>query len=159
MYYIPIVNAAMTAAGGFITDALGRKKSAILLSCAAFAGLTVFVLSADRGFSPVVVGLSYGLFIGGLWSVSDLLCLIIPGESTPTQLRASVLGTMSLLNSLGMLVSLVAVTVGMLFVESIGTVCLFICVPFMLISIILLITKVHETKGVDLRTVTGAEWD
>jgi len=39
-----------------------------------------------RKRSPVVVGLSYGLFIGGLWSVSDLLYLIIPGESTPTQL-------------------------------------------------------------------------
>ena len=29
----------------------------------------------------------------------------------------------------------------------------------MLASLILLITKVHETKGVDLNTVTGAEWD
>jgi hypothetical protein len=29
----------------------------------------------------------------------------------------------------------------------------------MLLSIIILITKVHETKGIDLNTVTGAEWD
>ena len=29
----------------------------------------------------------------------------------------------------------------------------------MLISLILLITQVRETKGVDLNTVTGAEWD
>lgn len=159
MYYIPPVNAAMTAAGGFITDILGRKRSAVLLSCAAFLGLTAFVLSADHGCAPVIVGLSYGLFIGGLWSVSDLLCLIIPGESTPTQLRASVLGTMSLLSSLGMLLSLAAVAAGMLFVGSIGTVCLALCLPFMLLSILLLITRIHETKGMDLRCVTGTEWD
>jgi hypothetical protein len=29
----------------------------------------------------------------------------------------------------------------------------------MLFAIILLLTQVHETKGIDLNTVTGAEWD
>ena len=44
-------------------------------------------------------------------------------------------------------------------VSSIGLLSLFICAPFMLLSIIVLITKIHETRGVDLNTVTGAEWD
>ena len=159
MYFIPFCNALMTAIGGFITDALGRKKSAVILSSVAFVGLALFVLAANMGMSPAIVGISYGFFIGGLWSVSDMLCLIIAGESSPTHLRASVLGTMSLMVGLGGMVSTIAITVGMLFVESIGIVCLCVCTPFMLISLILLITQVRETKGVDLNTVTGAEWD
>ena len=159
MYYIPFFNALMTAIGGFLTDGLGRKKSSIVLSSVAFVGLTAFILSANYGLSPAIVGISYGLFIGGLWSVADMLCLIISGESTPTHLRASVLGTMSLASGLGGMVSGVIITVGMLFVKSIGMLCLCVCTPFMLLSIIILITKVHETKGIDLNTVTGAEWD
>jgi len=159
MYYIPFCNALMTAVGGFLTDGLGRKKSATILSLVAFFGLATFVLSANYGMSPVIVGISYGFFIGGLWSVADMLCLIISGESSPTHLRASVLGTMSLMSGLGGMVSGIAITVGMLFVDSIGILSLFVCAPFMLLAIILLMTQVHETKGIDLNTVTGAEWD
>lgn len=159
MYFIPFFNALMTAIGGFITDGLGRKKSAVILSIVAFLGLGSFVLCANFGMSPVIVGISYGFFIGGLWSVADMLCLIIAGESSPTHLRASVLGTMSLMSGLGGMVSGIAITVGMLFVDSIGILSLCVCAPFMLFAIILLLTKVHETKDVDLNTVTGAEWD
>ena len=159
MYYIPFVNALMTAAGGFVTDALGRKKSAILLSSLAFVGLTIFVLAANTAMSPAVVGISYGFFIGGLWSVSDMLCLIMAGESSPTHLRASVLGSMSLLVGLGSAGSSMAIMVGMLFVKNIGLLSLCVCGPFMLLALILLITSVGETKDVDLNTVTGAEWD
>ena len=159
MYYIPFVNALMTAAGGFITDALGRKKSAIALSSLAFVGLTLFVLASNFGLSPAVVGISYGFFIGGLWSVSDMLCLIIAGESSPTHLRASVLGSMSLLVGIGSMGSSIAIMVGMLFVESIGLLSLCVCGPFLLAALVILIAKVHETKDVDLSTVTGAEWD
>lgn len=159
MYYIPFCNALMTAVGGFITDALGRKKSAILLSVVAFVGLTLFVLAANFGLHPAIVGISYGFFIGGLWSVSDMLCLIMAGESSPTHLRASVLGSMSLLVGIGSMGSSIAIMVGMLFVESIGLLSLCICGPFMLLALLVLITQVHETKHVDLNTVTGAEWD
>ena len=159
MYYIPFCNALMTAIGGFMTDGLGRKKSASILSLIAFVGLGAFVLCANYGMSPILVGISYGFFIGGLWSVADMLCLIISGESSPTHLRASVLATMSMMGGIGSAVSAVAITVGMLFVDSIGLLSLCICAPFMLLAIILLLTQVHETKGIDLNTVTGAEWD
>jgi sugar phosphate permease len=159
MYFIPFCNAFMTAIGGFITDGLGRKNSAVILSSVAFLGLAAFVLSANFGLSPAIVGISYGFFIGGLWSVADMLCLIIAGESSPTHLRASVLGTMSLMSGLGGAISGISITVGMLFVKNIGLLSLCICAPFMLLAIILLLTQVHETKDVDLNTVTGEEWD
>ncbi len=159
MYYIPFVNALMTAIGGFLTDGLGRKRSATLLSIVAFTGLGAFVLAANLGLSPVLVGISYGFFIGGLWSVADMLCLIIAGESSPTHLRASVLGTMSMMSGMGGAISGIAITVGMIFVENIGILSLCVCAPFMLLAIVLLMTQIKETKGIDLSTVTGAEWD
>lgn len=159
MYYIPFCNALMTAIGGFITDGLGRKKSAFILSSVAFLGLTSFVLCANFGASPILVGISYGFFIGGLWSVADMLCLIISSESSPTYLRASVLGTMSLLSGIGSAVSGMTIAIGMKFVDSIGILSLCVCAPFMLLAIVLLLTQVHETKGIDLNTVTGEEWD
>lgn len=159
MFFIPFCNALMTAIGGFMTDGLGRKKSATILSVIAFVGLGAFVLSANFGMSPAIVGISYGFFIGGLWSVADMLTLIISGESSPTHLRASVLATMSMMGGIGSAVSGISITVGMLFVDSIGLLSLCICAPFMLLAIILLLTQVHETRGIDLSTVTGAEWD
>ena len=159
MYYIPFCNALMTAIGGFITDAIGRKKSAILLSSIAFVGLITFVVASNMALPTAIVGISYGFFIGGLWSVSDMLCIIVAGESSPTNMRASVLGTLSLLVGIGSMLSSVTIMVGMLFVKNIGLLSLCTCGPFMLISLIILITCVHETKGMDLNTVTGAEWD
>lgn len=159
MYYIPFFNALMTAISGFITDSLGRKKASIFLSAAAFLGLTSFILCANYGMPPAIAGISYGLFTGCLWSVADMLCLIISSESTPTHLRASVLGTLSLISGIGSTLSNIIITVGMLFVKSIGMLCLCVCAPFMLLAIFILITNIHETKDIDLNTITGTEWD
>lgn len=159
MYFNTVTYALITLGSGFVIDGLGRKKSSVVLSILAFLGLTAFVLSATFGLPPAVVGISYGLFQGGLWSVSDMLCLLIAGESSPTHLRASVMATMSLVFGLGTGLSNGVIIVGMLFVDSIGLLSLCVCAPFMLVSIILLITRIHETRDVDLATVTGAEWD
>ena len=159
MYFIPIVNATMTFFSGFITDFLGRKKACLALSSVTLAGLVSFVLTASFGITPALVGVSYGFFIGGLWSVADILFIMLPGESTPTNLRVSVVGTMGIMSGVGNVISIAIMTVGMLFVESIGMLCLCVCVPFLLASMVILITMVHETKGVDLATVTGSEWD
>ena len=159
MFFIPPVNGAMTALSGFITDKLGRKRSAVVLSGTALVGLVCFICSSGFGMSPVLVGISYGLFIGGLWFAADILFILLPGESTPTNLRVSVVGTMGIMSGVGSVLSMGIMTVGMLFVESIGMLCLCLCVPFLLIATVILITCVGETKGVDLSAVTGAEWD
>jgi len=55
--------------------------------------------------------------------------------------------------------SSVAMMVGMLFGENLGLLRLCVCGPFMLPALIPLIASVNETRGVDLHTVTGGEWD
>ena len=159
MFFIPPVNAAMTALSGFLTDYLGRKRSAVVLTATALVGLVCFVCSSSFGLPAVFVGISYGLFIGGLWSAADILFIMLPGESTPTNLRVSVVGTMGIMSGVGNVISIVIMVVGMLFVESIGLLYLCVAVPFLLLATVILITKVHETKGMDLSTVTGFEWD
>ena len=159
MFFIPPVNATMTAISGFVTDRLGRKRSVLVHIAIALVGLVCFVGSASLGLAPALVGISYGFFIGGLWSAADILFILLPGESTPTNLRVSVVGTMGIMSGIGNVLSIAFLIVGMLFVESIGLLYLCIAVPFMLAATVILITKVNETKDVDLTTVTGSEWD
>lgn len=106
-----------------------------------------------------MVGISYGFFIGGLWSAADILFILLPGESTPTNLRVSVVGTMGIMSGVGNVLSVAIMTVGMLFVESIGLLYLCVAVPFLVMAMIILISKVNETKGTDLSAVTGYEWN
>lgn len=159
MFFIPLINASMTALSGFITDLIGRKRSVIVHTAIALAGLISFVCSANFGWPPVLVGISYGFFIGGLWSAADILFILLPGESTPTNLRVSVVGTMGIMSGVGNVLSVAIMTVGMLFVESIGLLYLCVAIPFLLLSVFILISKVNETKGTDLSAVTGYEWD
>ena len=159
MFFIPLINAAMTALSGFITDLIGRKRSVMVHTGIALVGLVSFVCCSNFGISPVIVGISYGFFIGGLWSAADILFILIPGESTPTNLRVSVVGTMGIMSGVGNVLSVAIITVGMLFIESIGFLYLGVAIPFLLIAMVILVTKVNETKGVDLTTVTGSEWD
>ena len=159
MFFIPLINAAMTALSGFITDLIGRKRSVMVHTAIALVGLVSFVCCSNFGISPVLVGVSYGFFIGGLWSAADILFILIPGESTPTNLRVSVVGTMGIMSGVGNVLSVAIMTVGMLFIESIGFLYLGVAIPFLLIAMVILVTKVNETKGVDLTTVTGSEWD
>ncbi len=159
MFFIPLINAAMTAVSGFITDLIGRKRSVIVHTVIALVGLVCFVCSSNFGLPPALVGISYGFFIGGLWSASDILFILIPGESTPTNLRVSVVGTMGIMSGVGNVISVAIMTVGMLFIESIGMLYLGVAIPFLVIAMFILVTKVNETKGVDLSAVTGSEWD
>lgn len=161
MYFFPFFNALLTAIGGFITDSVGRKASAVIQSVIASIALAAFIITANMGVSPVIVGVCYGLFLGTLWSVSDLLFLIMPGESTPTNLRASVIGTMSLMLGIGSVITIALVSVISVFLSDIplGWLWFCACIPFMIVAVIILIARVHETKDNDLSSITGAEWD
>lgn len=159
LFIFPLMNALFTLIGGFLTDRLGRKRSLATLSIISMVMLALFVVSAGMQMNPYLVGSFYGVFVGCFWSVSDLLYLILPGESVPTRLRASVLGSLSLVLLIGTILSTLIVSIGIRFVSSIGMLCLTVCIPFMLISLLLVLVKVGETKGVDMEKITGDEWE
>ena len=154
----PFFNGAVTIASGFFSDRMGRKKVCILLGGLALAGLLLFVLSCRLGWGPAAAGIFYGCSIGGLWSMSDTIILTMPAESSPSGMRSSVMGTISVMIGAGMFIGQALFIVLQNFFPM-DLLFLFICVPFMAVSLFVLMTKVKETKDVDLDSVTAETFD
>ena len=150
----PFFNGFITILSGMFSDKLGRKKVCLVLGSIAVIGLLVFVMACRLGLGPIVAGIGYGCSIGGLWSMSDTLILTMPAESSPSGMRSSVMGTISVLIGAGMFIGQIAFIVGQNFIPM-DALFLIICIPFMVLSLIILMTKVKETSGVDLEKVTA----
>ena len=158
MFY-PLINGVFTLIGGFLTDALGRKKSALILGLWAALGLGVFAWGCSAELDPYITGFAYGFSIAGLWSISDMIYFVITSESTPTQIRASVVGSMQLLGMVGTglnmvyngVVTLIAGSMNLPFVLTISY------LPLMAISLLIMMWKVKETKDVDLDNIVISE--
>lgn len=155
----PIIYAIFAFFSGFLSDWLGRKKSCIIFGIFGIIGEIGFILSAKfLAYSmPQTIMLSVfnGLMYGGLWSLSDCLFLVMPAESTPTHIRASVNG---LITYTGGVSKIIGLLVGILFPviggsQNIGFFQLFVFVPVIIVSIVLLAIKVKETKGINLDNV------
>ena len=121
-------------------------------------GVAIFGLGIINGWSVAVIAGGYGLFVGTLWSVSDTLCLVMPAESSPTAMRASVMGTTSLLIGLGMVIStgVYMVAINLFPGESLIWFAMGITAVFIIASIFLLF-RTKETKDADLYTVGSSE--
>ncbi len=150
----PFFNGLVTIVSGFFSDKLGRKKVCLLLGSLALVGLALFVLACRLGWGPVAAGIAYGCSIGGLWSMSDTIILTMPAESSPSGMRSSVMGTISVMIGAGMFIGQILFIVLQNFL-SMDLLFLFICVPFMALSLLVLMTKVKETKDVDLDSITA----
>lgn len=154
LMFFPIINGIFTMIGGFITDSLGRKKSALILGLWAALGLAVFAYGCIRPLNPYVMGLAYGISIAGLWSISDMIYFVITSESTPTQMRASVVGSMQLIGMVGMGLNMVYNNVVQAVAgDHLPVVLTIAYLPLMAISLLIMMLKVKETKGVDLENV------
>ena len=154
----PVVYAILTAVSGFYSDNKGRRTTCLTFGTLSMACLILFVLATKFVHNGVLVGLLYGGFVGGLWSTGDTLLLTLPQESAPTNLRASVVGVFTLTLVIG-LVGVFGVAIAYNFFRDYGWLCFLCAVPFMAVSLLLLKTKVHETRGVNLDAVTGQEWN
>ena len=156
LFYIvePLVYAVFAFFSGFFTDKLGRKNSGVLFGICAILGQCVFVF----GIGAVPLAFANGIMYGGLWSLSDLLFLVLPGESAPTRIRATVMAVISYAYISNLLVSmLVGVFYGYIGSANIGVFQLCFFVPIILFSIIFLKLKVRETKDTDLSRVGEEE--
>ncbi len=150
----PFFNGIVTILSGFFSDKVGRKKVCLILGSVCLAGLIVFILACRIGWGPIVAGIAYGCSIGGLWSMSDTLILTMPAESSPSGMRSSVMGTISVLIGSGMFVGNIIFIICQNFLPM-DILFTLICLPFMALSLIIVMTKVRETKDVDLDKVTA----
>ena len=153
LFVYPFFNGIITMLSGFLSDKLGRKRVCLVLGGLTLFGVLMFVLACRLGWGPVAAGIAYGCSIGGLWSVSDTVILTMPAESSPSTMRSSVMGTITVMIGAGMFIGQYTFIILQNFFPM-DILFLALCLPFMLISLLILQFKVKETKGVDLDTIT-----
>ena len=156
----PIGSAVAQVLMGFISDWLGRKPAAIITAFNCLVGFLGFTLGARYGFNPYVIGFLSGVFVGSYYSVNDILIMMI-GESSPTNLRSSSISAQYIVTAIGFGISLGIGTLcaNLLGNSLIGMATLCMLVPGFVSALAVMFRNVGETKGINMDTVTGAEWD
>ncbi len=157
----PIGSAIAQVIMGFVSDLKGRKAAAITVASVCLASFVGFTLGAKFNIlNPSIIGFLCGAFVGSYYSTNDVL-IMMASESAPTNLRSSTSSAQTVVGFAGYaLAYTVYVPVTMaLGNQSITTVAFCLLVPSFIITLIALIKNTHETKGIDLDTVTGLEWD
>lgn len=149
---------------GFISDSKGRKAAAITTAANCLTSFLLFWLGAKFNWAPLLVGFFCGASVGSFYSVNDVIIMMV-GESSPTNLRSSAMSAEFIIAALGYGLSMGIPQLPRLFIEgyeynkSIAIISLFLMVPGFVTALALLFKKAHETKGIDMDTVTGTEWD
>lgn len=160
LFLFPIGSGLAQLAHGFISDKWGRKCSSIVVTVITVISLILFSLGSKQAWSPYIVGLFSGASVGAFWSCGDIIALMV-SESAPTNLRSSIISTQLIAMGFGYVI---AYGVGLPLITALGNsaiskIVLCLALPGLLLSLIVLITKVKETKGANLQNVTGSEWD
>lgn len=160
LFMFPVGCAVSQVIMGFISDSKGRKTAAIVTAINCTLSFIGFALGSRMGFNPYVVGFLCGACIGSSYSTNDVLIMMI-GESSPTNLRSSTMSAQFIVTAIGFVISygvgLPALTI---FGNSAaGIICFALLVPGYIAAFIALLKKTNETKGIDMETVTGCEWD
>ena len=166
----PYVNKALTlfALGsafcqfipGFIADKLGRKKGVICMSCIAIISYLIFWIGCNRMANPYFVGLFAGAAVGAHWAGGDLVALLST-ESSPTNLRVSVETARVIVSFVISMLSTVLsiVLINILGDAKIAIVSLVVALFGYIIGIVILMSKVKDTKGIDMSTVSAKDFE
>lgn len=157
----PIGMALSQVIMGFISDKKGRKTAAITVAANCVVSFVIFSLGARMNFlTPEIIGFFCGVFVGSYYSTNDVL-IMMASESAPTNLRSSATAAQTVVGFVGYAIGFIINTIlALIFGDGIiGTVALCLLVPSFVITIMALIKNTHDTKGLDLETVTGTEWD
>lgn len=157
----PIGMALSQVIMGFISDKAGRKPAAITVAANCIVSFLIFLFGAKGNhFNPEIVGFFCGAFVGSYYSTNDVL-IMMASESAPTNLRSSATAAQTVVGFAGYGVAYISnMILALIFGDGImGTVALCLLVPSFAITLIALIKNTHDTKGLDLDTVRGDEWD
>lgn len=160
LFMFPVGCAVSQVIMGFISDSKGRKTAAITTAVNCLIAFIGFSVGAKMAWTPYLVGFLCGASIGSYYSTNDVLIMMI-GESSPTNLRSSAMSAQFIVTAVGVVLSY-AVSLPLITIlgnSVTGTVCFALLVPGFVAAFVALVRKTHETKGIDMDTVTGCEWD
>lgn len=160
IFLFPVGCAISQVIMGFVSDALGRKPAAITTAFDCLLTFVLFWVGANCAWPPYVVGFLCGAFVGSYYSTNDVLIMMV-GESSPTNLRSSCMSAQFIVTAVGYALSYVIhfIVVAIAGDKAIGVESLSLLVPGLTVALILMMLKTHDTKGIDMDTVTGCEWD
>lgn len=151
-FYYPFLYCAAVIISGFLADRIGRKKTVLIFGLICAASFILFIVSANGLWHPAIVGIGYGLYLGGYWIGRDYM-EIISTEMVPTEIRASIIGAEGLLVYIGMGIGFAFVNVGILFLP-LWLICTVFALPCILVSVLLLAKYGKETKGIDYESIS-----
>ncbi len=160
LFMFPVGCAVSQVIMGFVSDSKGRKTAAIITAINCLLAFIGFSVGSKLAWNPYLVGFLCGASIGSYYSTNDVLIMMI-GESSPTNLRSSTMSAQFIVTAVGVAISyVVSLPLITLLGNSVtGTVSFALLVPGFIAAFIVLFKKTHETKGIDMDTVTGCEWD
>ena len=160
LFAFTIGSACAQVVMGFLCDGPGRKPAAIAMASMCVASFLGFYIGSNLGWNPWIVGFLCGATIGSYYSTNDVLIMMI-GESAPTNLRSSAIAAQYIVVGIGFGVTyLVAIPLATaLGNAAVGLVALCFLTPGFIGALITLWRKTADTKGLNLDTVTGCEWD
>jgi MFS family permease len=159
----PFVCSAITIIYGLLSDKLGRKVVSSALGSLAVVGLALLCTGLYLGWNEYVNGVFLGFFLAGYWNWGDTIILMV-SESCPTNFRSSAAGDQGLFAAFGYLIGYLTTILYTKFCSPealayLDFVYLALAIPGVLGAILIIVFNVHETKGIDLDTVRGDEWD
>lgn len=162
LFMFPVGCAVSQVIMGFISDIKGRKSAAIVTAVNCLIAFFTFTIGASLNWNPYLVGFLCGASIGSYYSTNDVLIMMI-GESSPTNLRSSTMSAQFIVTAIGFAFSYI-IGIGVPLITGlgntiIGIVSLALLVPGFICAFFALMLKTHDTKGIDMDTVTGCEWD
>ncbi len=160
LFMFPIGSGVIQLSHGFISDKWGRKPAIVTMAAATIVSLIIFSAGSEKAWNPYLVGFFSGMCVGSFWACTDINCMMV-GESSPTNLRSSIISLQMFALGIGYVVTY---CVGLPLItyfgnSSIPTVSLCLALPSLIVSLVILILKTKETKGTNLSSVTGREWD
>lgn len=160
LFMFPVGCSVAQVIMGFVSDGKGRKSAAILTAFNCLVSFVAYYAGANLGWNPYLVGFLCGACIGSYYSTNDVIIMMI-GESSPTNLRSSTMSAEFIVVAVGVALSyIISFPLTYIFGNSaVGIICFALTVPGFVGALITMAKKTHETKGIDMDTVTGLEWD
>ena len=161
LFLYPVGNALFTLISGFC---VGQIRAQNNYNCDVLFGVGVLfavILSGMFKWTPYLTGFAIGGFMGSYWGAGDTIGGIMFSESSPTNLRSSVTVINTLLNGVmgGLATVITMILLPIIPEKMFGYMYLGLTVPGLVGAIVIMWLFVGETRGLDLKTVTGTEWD
>lgn len=152
--------AGINLVSGFVADKLGRRINMIVMCATSLVTFLLFYVGSGLSWNPYFVGLLCGISVYSYWAAGGMVGLMC-SESTPTNIRVSVVAVQPVVNGMIFMLASTAVTIlgNILGDSAIGITCLLVSAPGMALGLLLMMIKVKETKDVgELGAIKGDEF-